>query len=350
MEALENLSYTSQIRQLRILAEAALTHYDIGNVRVTLLSQHKDTLFQVTTARRHGLNGAGPENARFVLRLYQPPAPAPEMILSEFEWLAMLRHSAGLGVPEPVAARNGSYITEIEIEGIPEQRHCVLMRWIEGRFVDTRLTPTLMERVGMFLARMHQQSEHFNPSTRFTRPHWNWQYFPATGTVLDHEFVSEQGEGLISEQAYRIFVASAEKISQQVQTFFVDDKHYGLTHGDFQQSNYLFHKGEVRAIDFEDCRWNFYLFDVAAALQGIADRPQEVALRSALLSGYEQMRALPRSYQEQLPTFMAACVLGKVNALLHVQNPYMRAETTSYREYAVHKLRTFVENDTTQHF
>ncbi|HZR43247.1 MAG TPA: phosphotransferase [Ktedonobacteraceae bacterium] len=351
MEALENLSYNSQIRQLRILAEAALTHYDIGKARLALLSHREDTLFKVTTSSRQGFSSVETadevEGTRFVLRLYRQPGPSTESILSELEWLAALRRDAALVVPEPVAARNGSYITVIEVDGIPEVRHCVLTRWVEGRFVDTKLTPTLMERVGLFLARLHQHAEHFTPSAYFARPRWEWEDLSDNGTwneLLDRRFVAKQYREIIPKQAHSLFAATVEKISERVEHLPQDSHHYGLIHGDFWQTNYLFHRGEVRAIDFEDCSWNYYLFDLATALRGIENRPGELAMRAALISGYEQMRPLPAHYETQLQAFAAASILERVNYLLHSRDTHIRSEISTYIEYAVNRLREFISS------
>ena len=74
-ECFGKFELNSQIRQLRILAEAALTQYDIGNARLSLLSHRKDTVFRVTSYPRSGWTGSNAlvqaEEERFVLHLLQ---------------------------------------------------------------------------------------------------------------------------------------------------------------------------------------------------------------------------------------------------------------------------------------
>src|SRR5690349_16431923 len=117
MEALENLSYNSQIRQLRILGEAALTHYDIGGARLSLLAHRDNTVFRVTVSRRPNRLEEDPfdrlDDNRFVLRICDRSGPSIEILQSELLWLAALRRETDLVVPEPVPTRNGSLVVEV---------------------------------------------------------------------------------------------------------------------------------------------------------------------------------------------------------------------------------------------
>ena len=53
----------------------------------------------------------------------------------------VLRRDADLAVPEPVAARDGALTVVAHDSAVPEPHVCVLLRWLDGRFVDRGLTP-----------------------------------------------------------------------------------------------------------------------------------------------------------------------------------------------------------------
>ena len=72
----------------------------------------------------------------------------------------------------------------------------------------------------------------------------------------------------------------------------------GLIHGDLHQENYLFERGTARAIDFDDCGWGFFLYDVAVTLSEIEGRPRYAELRDALLDEYAGRRSLPANADE----------------------------------------------------
>lgn len=325
IETLNQLNYSGKIRRLRELAEAALTYYDLGNGRLSMLTHRINTIFQIHATKRIAdpthKEPARREKARYTMRLYTPPFRPEARVASELYWLAALRKETELVVPEPVAARNGSMLTEVRVEGIPETARCVVFRWVDGRFIDSGLSPIKMERVGMFMARLHLYAEKFVPPPNFERPRWDWQWVFDKGTVLDPAFVEQRGQGLITEHEQAIFAATAEKVGIAMREMPRDATHYGLVHFDLQQTNYLFYKDEVRAIDFEDCCWNHYLFDMAITLSGIMGRPDEEAMRAAFFEGYTQMRSLPEHYEEQLKVFTAQRLIKRVNYLLRSEDP-----------------------------
>jgi Ser/Thr protein kinase RdoA (MazF antagonist) len=350
-------SYNSQIRQLRILAEAALTQYDIGSARLTLLA-HRDrgsTIFRVDALSKPGLmkeengdsEGSGEDSeknkdTRYVLRLCDPQDSSQENLLSELLWLSALQRDTDLCVPQPIPTRDGEFVTTVQIEDIVQERRYVLLRWVPGRFVDSGLTPTLFERVGMFQARLHQHARHFIPPEGFVRPHWDWMLPLGEGTVLDPAFVAQKCDGLIGGSEYHLFSKAAERIREVVSAMPRHSSLYGLVHGDLQQTNYLFYKGTVNAIHFNSCCWNYYLFDMATTLCGIEGREDEEQLSQAYLRGYELVRALPMHYEEQLSVFTALYKLNRLNTLFRSDEPDSRAAAAAYLARLVEWLAQFV--------
>jgi Ser/Thr protein kinase RdoA (MazF antagonist) len=341
MNNLEYTNYNSQVRQMRILAEAALTHYDIGSTRLALLSHHSNTLFRVTALSRPGLSSDEREDVRFVLRLSSQTGPAVAMLQSELFWLSAIRAETQLVVPEPVPARKGALVMAVAVEGVPEVRRSVLFRWVEGRFMDTSLTPALFERVGTFQARLHEQASHFVAPAGFVRPQWDWTQSFGSLTVLDHGFVARRCDGSIGKREQRIFTAAATRIREEMRAIPDDKQQYGLVHADLQHTNYLFYKGEVRAIDFDDCCWSYYLFDMAITLSDVAGREDENAMRQAFFKGYERIRPLPEHYASRLQVFTALYIIKHLSNLFASENPYIHANAPAYLAYSLKWLSQF---------
>jgi Ser/Thr protein kinase RdoA (MazF antagonist) len=321
---------------MRILAEAALTHYDIGGTRLALLSHHRNTLFRVTPVSRS--NSSGEE--RFVLRLSDLVRPV-EILQSELLWLLAIRAETDLGVPEPVAARRGALVTEVAVEDVQEVRRCVLFRWVEGRFMDTRLSPNLFERVGSFQARLHEQASHFVPPAGFVRPQWEWEQSLGPATVLNPDFVARRCYSVIGKREQRIFTAAAARIRDEMSAISSDKQQYGMVHGDLQHTNYLFYKGDVHAIDFHDCCWSYYLFDIAITLGDVAGHEDENAMRKAFFKGYERVRPLPERSVERLQVFTALYIIKHLSDLFSSENPYVHANAPAYLAYALKWLGQF---------
>lgn len=80
---------------------------------------------------------------------------------------------------------------------------------------------------------------------------------------------------------------------------------FGLIHADLHQTNYLFNKGRVGAIDFDDCGFGHWLYDLAVTLYCLQDHPDFEALRIAFLSVYRQSHSLSTEHEAYIETFMA---------------------------------------------
>jgi Ser/Thr protein kinase RdoA (MazF antagonist) len=395
MKTIENLSHGGQIRRLRELAEAALAYYELGNARISLLSRRESSVFQVIATpvmRRtlpemessdedydyeEGEEGSGdeeeeeakrkeeqdsqieegrveiayvlepvepPVRTRYTLRLYTENNTSSAMILSELQWLLALRRDTGLFVPEPVAARNGELLTEVQIEGSPSAVRCVLFRWVEGRFVDAGLTPVHLERVGVLMARMHHHARTYSPPSGFTRPRWDWRWLFGETSVINPEFVARcPTVDALSDREHKILEATAQKIEEEMQSLPEDAENYGLIHYDLQQTNYLFYRDEARAIDFEDCCFGYYLFDMAITLTSLMGRSGEQAMREAFFRGYASMRLLPPRYEERLQGFTAMRLIKRANYLLRSTDRNNQEKAPAWLTYTVGWLEKFVE-------
>jgi hypothetical protein len=149
----ERLARRGQVRRLALLAREALRAYDLDVRGLAPLSHGDNTTFRV--------DAVGGE--RFVLRIHRPSRKTPEVVRSELLWLAALQHEPDLAVPVPLPTRAGELLTVTSVPGVPEPRMAVLLRWLPGRFLDAGLTSTHLERVGAFIARLHELGGCFAP-------------------------------------------------------------------------------------------------------------------------------------------------------------------------------------------
>jgi Ser/Thr protein kinase RdoA (MazF antagonist) len=381
MKIINKLSHGGQIRRLRELAEAALTYYELGNARISLLTRHQNSsMFQVVASpviRRtlpefehideedgdeedekeetqenepaiEELNQAvipleRPVRSRYALRLYtENTTNSTPMVSSEIQWLNALRRDTGLLIPEPVPARNGALLAEVPIEGMPDAIRCVVFRWVDGRFIDASLTPVHLERVGVMMARLHHHARTFSPPSNSARPHWNPNWIIGEHSILNPQFVERDGISL-PPHSKTVLQAAARKIATEIQDLPRDAEHYGLIHYDLDQSSYLFYKDEARAIDFADCCFGHYLLDIAITLAGIMNRPGEQAMREAFFRGYASLRTLPPHYEERLQAFLALSLLKRANAHVQVTDARGHEQASTWLTYTVNWLERFLE-------
>jgi Ser/Thr protein kinase RdoA (MazF antagonist) len=79
-----------------------------------------------------------------------------------------------------------------------------------------------------------------------------------------------------------------------------------MIHGDMYLENVLFKAGEAYVIDFDDCGFGYWMYDIGVALSQWPWTDDWSWIRDALLEGYTEIRSLPASQLAHLDLFMAA--------------------------------------------
>jgi Ser/Thr protein kinase RdoA (MazF antagonist) len=62
--------------------------------------------------------------------------------------------------------------------------------------------------------------------------------------------------------------------------------------------------GRITVIDFDDCGWSWYLFDLAAVVSFIEDTPEAERMIADWLRGYREVRDIPGDHLEMIPTLV----------------------------------------------
>ncbi|HUP26991.1 MAG TPA: phosphotransferase [Chloroflexia bacterium] len=288
MQPFETLGHGGQVRRLKRLGQAALEEYPIRVVRLTPLVHEENTTFRAV----------GDDGAHYVLRITRPGESTIDLVRSEMLWLAALRRDTKLVVPEPVATRSGDLLVVVAVEGVPEPRICVLFRWVEGRFLNSGLTERHLWQVGEFTARLHDHAQSFKRPDGFVR-----REVDRVDAEWESNILRELGEAR-PQADVETMQAAIERIRAQLERLGQAEGVFGLIHADLHQWNYLFHKGEVRAIDFDDCGNGHHLYDLGVSLYELEEHSRRRELRAALLAGYRSVRQLPSTYESALPAFL----------------------------------------------
>jgi Ser/Thr protein kinase RdoA (MazF antagonist) len=265
------------------------------------------------------------------LRLNRTGVHDERTIASEMSWLSALAEATDLGVPVPVPARDGSHVVSESAPGVPERRLAVLLRWQEGRFVNRRLTPRHLTSAGDLIGQLQRHAISWTPPRGFARPRVD-----VLTTAARRASIGGPGEErtqgafptsddqaralvlvaeLLGENARDVIAAAIGLASRSAETLPGAPDGQGLLHADLHYENFLFRDGRALAIDFDDCGWGNYLYDLAVPLAELEGRSNYEALRGALLDGYVRQRSLPHGYDNHL---RALAILRRVQLIMWI--------------------------------
>lgn len=244
--------------------------------------------FRSSTNFVYGFRRAG---APHFLRFAHDSERSREQIAAELELLSRLR-SAGLPVAEPVAASAGEFVVSAETR--LGRFHAVAFRRANGNQLQAKeLDADHLRRWGATLGRLHAHLKNDQSLPALARPSWQ----------DDLRLVEGQ---LPAEVAVEREFAAIDSALRELPT---TSDSYGLIHGDFQLDN-LFWNGQIEIIDFDDCRYHWYLADIADAAD---DLPRDSAGSNwlgAFLAGYQEECALAEDLlSQQLGLFRRAARL-----------------------------------------
>jgi Ser/Thr protein kinase RdoA (MazF antagonist) len=276
----ELVSTRAQVARLRRTAVRALAGYPIDEPRLSFIAHGENTTFRVDSGAE-----------RFLLRVHRPnrhglTVDSRVAVGSELDWLAALRADTDLSVPAPVRARGGQWTTVVD------GRVCSVLGWQGGRMQAANPRPVHFRRLGGVLAQLHEHASTYEPPNGFVRMRWDWETF--FGNTMEYGGVPAAGCWELLPTAVRAqFDEVARRMRAVMDALGSGPDAFGLIHADLHLENALFDGDAVRVIDFDDCGFGYWLYDLAVPLWDNRHRADYPAYRMALLEGYADRRGLP---------------------------------------------------------
>lgn len=284
------------------------------------------------------------EGGRFILRLHRPGYHNAIEVQSELAWIGALRRDSGLLVPEVVPTRDGQSIARLGLAGEPSPRLAVLFVENEGEQPD-ETDPHLseiFEALGGVAARCHLHVQTWQKPDGFLRPDWT-----IAGMIGRRGIWGDwrAARGLSDKDAALLMQAEARLLAQFDAYGMAPDR-YGLIHNDLRPSNFLWHDGRLRLIDFDDCGFGWFIADFAASVSWFETDPRVPELFANWRKGYERHRSLAETdIAMAAPSLMARRMLLLAWTASRAETELAAARARGFADGTVHLARRFLDGE-----
>jgi Ser/Thr protein kinase RdoA (MazF antagonist) len=291
-----------RVARMRRVAVRALDAYPLVDPELRFVADEDNTTFRVDATAPDGRD-------RFLLRVHRPARHGRNVdsvaaIGSELGWLTALRAGTDLLVPAPFRTIEGKLTTVAASPDVPERRVCSVLRWMNGRVHSASPRPVHLRRLGSVMARLHNHASQWRVPPGFVRIRWDWETFFGDTMVYGGISAADVWD-LLPGDLRRRFARVASGMTHVMTRLGEGADHFGLTHADLHLDNALFWRDEVKVIDFDDCGFGYWLYDIAVSLWELRYRNDYEDFRSALIDGYTRHRPLPPSGLAHLDDFIA---------------------------------------------
>jgi Ser/Thr protein kinase RdoA (MazF antagonist) len=271
-------------------AGAALEPFGFSaGARLTLLSLSENATYRIDD----------PGDGRTaVLRVHRTGYHPPGAVVSELAWLQALRRDEGLLTPAVFTATDGREVVDVTIGRLTRQT--VLFEFLPGTEPPEEDLTDKFELLGEICGRMHRHSRAWSRPGKFVR--FAWDFDSCVGQA-GRWGRWQDGVGVGREELATLGRAAA-LMQERLRRFGAAPDRFGLIHADMRLANLLVSGPDIQVIDFDDCGFGWFLFDLGASLSFIEHDPRVPALCDAWQRGYR--RVLPLSAQDaaEIPTFI----------------------------------------------
>lgn len=270
-------------------ARKALPAYGLDeSTPLTMLNISENATFRVDS----------PEG-KSVIRVHRTDYHTQEAIESELAWVSALRNQKIVRTPAFLPTVSGDSVA-IGRLGEGDERFVCRFEWIDGNEPSEERLAQDFEQLGAITARLHEHSRNWERPQSFTR--FTWDFNTALGDA-GHWGSWKDAMGMDSE-ALAILEPCVEKIQARLNLWGKSEDRWGLVHADMRLANLLVDGDAVAVIDFDDCGFSWFMYDLASSLSFIEHEPYVPELIDSWLRGYRTEVPVSSAEEQELRTFV----------------------------------------------
>jgi Ser/Thr protein kinase RdoA (MazF antagonist) len=275
--------------RLLVFAEKAAAEHGMADAAITLLNVSENATYRLDST----------DGRRIVLRVHRTGYHTAEAISSELAWVRSLRDEGVVTTAPVVPTPDGREVVGVRHPD-GEERFVVGFEWMDGvhppedRLVDD------FAQLGAITARLHGHAKTWQPPSGFTR--LTWDYDTSLG---DRGHWGRWQDGLgVGAAELDVLGRCSDLLSRRLEAFGQSPDRFGLVHADMRLANLLVDGPRVGVIDFDDCGFSWYLYDLGSSLSFIEHLPVVPELIESWVGGYQTVAPLTSSEVAELPTFV----------------------------------------------
>ncbi len=291
-QPLKTLTEQQRAARFTNVAQTALPDFGLTQSSIDLIQDFVNASFCIKQS-----------DVQWYLKLYNPTRHTTDAIESELFFVEALTET-GFPAPRPLRSLNNQLVWTLAEGQYPEEYRIGIFSWVNGEMLQHEKKAEHYRNTGIMLAQLHYFSTTWPGSKELTRPNWNSEgvYGNSGPAGMDVQRAWEN----VSNELRSDLILTRESLQQAEASMGDGSDRYGLIHGDASFGNILFEKSQPTLIDFDDCGFGHYIFDLAVVLAGAWAKPGYPENRSALLEGYRSVRRLSDLEMNALPAAMAA--------------------------------------------
>lgn len=277
--------------RLEAIARDALRAYPAGpEAELTLLNISENATYRVDDPA---------SGLRTVLRVHRPGYHTLAAIESELAWVRALRQGDAVRTPAVIAADDGSDIV-VGLHPDGEPRHAVMFAWVPGTEPpQDRLVEDFTE-LGAITARLHRHARRWQRPAGFTR--LTWDYERSIGPAGNW---GRWQDGIgVGEAEHQQLARLDARLRERLGAFGNGPDRFGLIHADMRLANLIVDGGAVSVIDFDDCGFGWYMYDLGSSVSFIEHYPHLPEMIDSWVRGYRTEEPLSADEAAELPTFV----------------------------------------------
>ncbi len=315
------------------IVKAFIRDYDLmDNPEISLIKFSENIICQVTE-----------NELKLVLRINRSGYHTMEELENELIWITEIKKQTDINTATIYKGINDKVIQQFKSKAGITYTYSV-QSFVKGISIKELKNENLysqLENVGKIAAKLHKMEEN-NPHNKETFKRFAWDI---------EDTLSENARwgcylkfpDMTSDDRI-IFKKAADKIEARLKKYGRGIDRYGLIHADLHSENLLADDDKISLIDFDDCGFSWYLYDLAGAISQQSKNLKEMT--AAYLKGYETIRSLSPEDKAEIETFILLRRLVRLGWLTsHSDNGIIEREGREYYEVTKEMVIMYLENN-----